>query len=206
MDEQVKQALAKWPNVPACYGWLALDMRGYWHIQSQENVPHLVSIIQNQALIDFINRNYLSDELGRWFFQNGPQRVYVELAATPFVARLQHQQWQLHTGKILGQIDQIIWCACEASQDSDPLADRLLVVSGGIPALIDDRDTQLVLDRLRVDGQTINEALLNDWLNYDKGLLRFDHIRVERMLSTQLEKYFSYIRHPHLQDKEVHKK
>ncbi|MFM8464156.1 MAG: DUF2946 family protein, partial [Burkholderiaceae bacterium] len=23
MDEIVRQALAKWPNVPDCYGWLA---------------------------------------------------------------------------------------------------------------------------------------------------------------------------------------
>ncbi|MFM7971511.1 MAG: DUF2946 family protein, partial [Betaproteobacteria bacterium] len=25
MDDIVKAALKKWPNVPACYGWLALD-------------------------------------------------------------------------------------------------------------------------------------------------------------------------------------
>ena len=25
MDEIVKQAMAKWPNVPHCYGWLGLD-------------------------------------------------------------------------------------------------------------------------------------------------------------------------------------
>ena len=28
MDDIVKQAMAKWPNVPHCYGWLALDARG----------------------------------------------------------------------------------------------------------------------------------------------------------------------------------
>ena len=27
MDEIVKQALAKWPNVPHCTGWLLLDRR-----------------------------------------------------------------------------------------------------------------------------------------------------------------------------------
>ena len=31
MDEMVKAALKKWPNVPACYGWLALDARGDWY-------------------------------------------------------------------------------------------------------------------------------------------------------------------------------
>ncbi|MFZ9138137.1 MAG: DUF2946 family protein, partial [Hylemonella sp.] len=24
MDDIVRQAMAKWPNVPACYGWLGL--------------------------------------------------------------------------------------------------------------------------------------------------------------------------------------
>ena len=30
MDDIVKAALKKWPNVPHCYGWLALDARGDW--------------------------------------------------------------------------------------------------------------------------------------------------------------------------------
>ena len=36
----------------------------------------------------FIQRNYLADEAGQWFFQNGPQRVFVELEATPWVWRV----------------------------------------------------------------------------------------------------------------------
>ena len=32
MDDIVKQALAKWPNVPHCYGWLGLDARGNWYM------------------------------------------------------------------------------------------------------------------------------------------------------------------------------
>ena len=27
MDDIVRQAMAKWPNVPDCFGWLALDAR-----------------------------------------------------------------------------------------------------------------------------------------------------------------------------------
>jgi len=34
------------------------------------------------------NRNYESDADGQWFFQNGPQRVYVELVYTPWIVRL----------------------------------------------------------------------------------------------------------------------
>ena len=34
------------------------------------------------------NRNYAADADGQWFFQNGPQRVYVELGYTPWIVRL----------------------------------------------------------------------------------------------------------------------
>jgi hypothetical protein len=36
----------------------------------------------------FIARNYDRAPSGDWFFQNGPQRVYVELEAAPWVWRL----------------------------------------------------------------------------------------------------------------------
>ncbi len=33
MDDIVLQAMAKWPNVPDCYGWLGLDNRGNWYMR-----------------------------------------------------------------------------------------------------------------------------------------------------------------------------
>ena len=33
MDPMVEAALKKWPNVPHCYGWLALDARGDWYMR-----------------------------------------------------------------------------------------------------------------------------------------------------------------------------
>jgi hypothetical protein len=95
MDEIVRAALKKWPQVPACRGWLGLDARGDWYmrddpIQAQGAFPHPKgSRIQHDKLIDFIARNYEADDAGAWFFQNGPQRVYVELEAAPWVWRLQ---------------------------------------------------------------------------------------------------------------------
>ena len=95
MDDIVKKALEKWPNVPDCYGWLALDQRGKWYmrddrIQAQGFFPHPKgSWLQHEKLIDFIGRNYQADELGRWFFQNGPQKVFVELETAPWVIRVQ---------------------------------------------------------------------------------------------------------------------
>ena len=46
------------------------------------------SVIQHAALNEFISRNYACDSLGRYFFQNGPQRVFVTLDATPWIARI----------------------------------------------------------------------------------------------------------------------
>ena len=94
MDDIVRQAIAKWPNVPHCYGWLGLDARGNWYmrddrIQAAGAFPeNKGSLLKHEKLVDFIHRNYECDERGCWFFQNGPQRVYVELEAAPWVWRL----------------------------------------------------------------------------------------------------------------------
>jgi hypothetical protein len=110
MDDIVKQAMAKWPNVPDCYGWLGLDARGNWYMRDERvqalgpfscGLPAAKgSRLQHEKLIAFIERNYGADEQGRWFFQNGPQRVYVELEVTPWVWRVQADFSVLsHTGK-----------------------------------------------------------------------------------------------------------
>lgn len=106
MDDIVKQALAKWPNVPDCYGWLGLDARGGWYlrdepVQSAGPFPQSKgSLLQHEKLLEFIARNYEADAYGRWFFQNGPQRVYVELEATPWVWRIQPDfSLATHTGR-----------------------------------------------------------------------------------------------------------
>ncbi|WP_158941154.1 DUF2946 family protein [Burkholderia sp. S171] len=90
MDEIVKQALAKWPNVPHCTGWLLLDRRGQWRMRDDATQAAGLpgDIIRHDALLGFINRNYAADAEGQWFFQNGPQRVYVELGYTPWIVRL----------------------------------------------------------------------------------------------------------------------
>jgi hypothetical protein len=106
MDEIVKAALKKWPNVPDCRGWLALDARGDWYmrddrVQAAGPFPRIKgSRIQHDKLREFIHRNYMRDDNGAWFFQNGPQRVYVELEAAPFVWRVAAQDFSLtsHSG------------------------------------------------------------------------------------------------------------
>ena len=98
MDEIVKAALIKWPKVPHCHGWLALDARGQWfmrdeRIQAAGPFPQIKgSRVDHPKLREFIARNYSHDEHGAWFFQNGPQRVYVELEAAPWVWRIHRSE------------------------------------------------------------------------------------------------------------------
>ena len=98
MDDIVRQAMAKWPDVPDCYGWLGLDSRGQWWMRDdkaqamgafQSGLPGAKgSLLRHEKLIEFIHRNYETDAKGCWYFQNGPQRVYIELEATPYIWRL----------------------------------------------------------------------------------------------------------------------
>jgi hypothetical protein len=110
MDDMVKQAMAKWPNVPDCFGWLGLDNRGQWYLRDDPAQAAGAftsgvagakgSVLRHEKLIEFIQRNYANDAQGHWFFQNGPQRVYVELEATPWVWRVQSDfSVQSHTGE-----------------------------------------------------------------------------------------------------------
>lgn len=106
MDDIVKQSIAKWPNVPDCYGWLGLDARGRWYLrddatQAAGAFPHSKGdLLVHEKLLEFIGRNYEADAQGRWFFQNGPQRVYVELEVAPLIWRLAADDFavQSHTG------------------------------------------------------------------------------------------------------------
>ena len=95
MDDIVAAAIAKWPHVPHCRGWLGLDARGDWYlrddrVQAAGPFPRPKgSRLEHVGLRAFIERNYACDHAGAWYFQNGPQRVYVELEAAPWVWRLQ---------------------------------------------------------------------------------------------------------------------
>lgn len=107
MDDIVRQAIAKWPNVPHCFGWLGLDARGNWYmrddrVQAAGPFPQSKgSLLKHEKLVDFIQRNYESDAQGQWFFQNGPQRVYVELESTPWIWRVgADHSVTAHTGQL----------------------------------------------------------------------------------------------------------
>ena len=127
MDQSVVRGMARWPDVPAVYGWLALDRRGNWLLR--EPGSERFSRIGNAALRDCMARNYAADALGRWFFQNGPQRVYVKLAYTPLVVHYEGDALIDHCG---GPVETL-----ETYLDDEG---SLLVLGQRGIGLLDDRD------------------------------------------------------------------
>jgi len=120
--------MARWPNVPAVYGWLQLDRRGNWRIKGER--------IANAALREFIARNYLADERGCWFFQNGPQRVFVELAYTPLVVHYEGDALLDHCERPFSPENLF--------QDEEG---SVLIEGQGSIALLDDRDLERMVER-----------------------------------------------------------
>lgn len=159
MDDIVKAAMAKWPDVPDCYGWLALDARGNWRMRDARcqalNLPG--DIIRNTSLLNFINRNYQHDDKGQWYFQNGPQRVYVDLEATPYIARTSSVGLTLHTGEILPLPDAAFFNS----------EGNLILRSNKILAQLDDRDLAEVSSQLHENNRLLDDDNLMDWLNQD---------------------------------------
>jgi hypothetical protein len=195
MDDIVKQAMAKWPNVPHCYGWLALDARGTWRMRDERTQTLRLpgDKIANPALVRFINRNYMHDDQGRWYFQNGPQRVYVNLEATPYVTHTDPAQgFVLHTGEPLSDIDGA-WLT-EAGQ--------LLLKSAEKIALVDDRDMAQCIAGLRIDGAAVADEYLLDWLNEEGSagsltLLRNEkQIPVQRIALGAIAEHFGFVQAP----------
>jgi hypothetical protein len=170
MDDIVAQALKKWPNVPHCYGWLALDARGHWRMRDQHtqdnNLPG--DKIMHAALIGFIQRNVDCDAQGRWYFQNGPQRVYIDLALTPYIARTDPQHgFALHTDAALENIAHAWFSETGCLLLGFTDGNRKKTV-----AALDDRDLAQCLPMLRIAGAPLddaNEGQLLEWLQATDG-------------------------------------
>ncbi len=167
-------AIARWPNVPACYEWLSLDRRGDWRLQG-ERVTH-------RGLIDFMNRQYAGDEAGRWFVQNGPQRVYVDLAATPWVFRREGTSFVAHTGAPAGAIAAVL---------IDDDGNLYLDTETGI-GLLDDRDLAAVLE----ECQPNDEASLLRLMAGNGGVIRWQGHQLQHVAADQLAQRYGYLRQP----------
>jgi len=193
MDELVKQAIAKWPNVPHCYGWLGLDARGNWRMRDERaqalKLPG--EKIVHTALLGFIARNYMHDEQGCWFFQNGPQRVYLQLEATPYIVRTDPAQGLLlHTGAPLGSVDEVFLCA----------GGELILRAGAVVAQLDDRDLEQAMAALEIDGRAPGDEALLAWLDGGAGAMTWRGqgapLAVQRVSAAQIGARLGFQRLP----------
>ncbi|ATQ75006.1 hypothetical protein CR152_11120 [Massilia violaceinigra] len=193
MDDIVKKAMAKWPDVPHCYGWLALDARGVWRMRD-ERAQHLNlpgdKVVQT-ALLGFINRNYMADERGCWYFQNGPQRVFVNLEATPYIARTDPAHGLvLHTGEAVDAIERA-WMTERG---------ELIVSCAGKIAQVDDRDVAQLMAALEIDGNSASDEALMGWLEGGASRLTLRYkeqaVPVERIAREQVAAQLQFVRMP----------
>jgi len=138
VEPDALRAVARWPGVPAVFGWLALDRRGDWLLR--EPSGERFSRVGHAGMRAFIGRHYGVDEQGRWFVQNGPQRVFVNLAYTPFV--LHYRGTQL--------FDQCGAPVTPSETWVDEEGSVLMRVARGL-GLLDDRDLDAFSSRLSGD-------------------------------------------------------
>ncbi|MEW6168968.1 MAG: DUF2946 family protein [Pseudomonadota bacterium] len=186
MEDWVRRALAKWPNVPALYGWLSLDRRGRWRIRGEP--------ITRTQIIDTINRNYAADAQGRWYFQNGPQRGYVALAYAPLVLRADPSgDLRTHTGLAVTRVE-------AAYLDEEG---ALLLATEHGPGVLDDQDLDWALARFTGTDGVFDENLLAEALALPAGAatplqLRFGALRVPvlRMDAADAPQRLGFVRDP----------
>lgn len=174
--------------MPAVFGWLSLTARGQWRLRGES--------IGNAAICDFIGRNYAGDERGRWYFQNGPQRVYVSLELTPWVYRLDTAGLvTTHTGIAPTR------CTGAALLDTD----RAVLVTELGPGAIDDRDVSRFLSVVTdVAGRPLDARGCERWLlgmddaHFLPERLSLEGVatRFERVSSEELERRWKFVRDP----------
>lgn len=212
MDPQVVAAMARWPGVPAVYGWLSLSSTGHWRLHprgtawrcqadplsdlSSDDI--LGEVITSPQITNFISRNYTSDATGQWYFQNGPQRVYVRLDAAPYLLQTDlDEQGRLllrtHTGEPVGQIE--AWWLDEQG--------RVFAQTAIGPGMIAGRDLPAVIDSLRMSTGPLSEALTEPtetdaplrilpWPKPDVG----PHTMLQHVTAAELPAVLGFIAYP----------
>ncbi len=192
MDDIVLRGMAKWPNVPAVYGWLALDRRGNWLLKGDR--------INNPGVTAFIGRNYGRDGRGCWFFQNGPQRVFVALDYSPYVYRVVSPDQaplalEAHNGKPVSSVS-------GAWMDENG---TLLLETDLGAGIVHDRDLERLLPALiDANGNALAEAVLDElmelaqrgqavplWLKFREA-----SVKIEPIASREVAGRFGFVSRP----------
>ncbi|RTZ42324.1 DUF2946 family protein [Candidimonas sp. SYP-B2681] len=178
MDDNVLAAMARWPDVPDVYGWLSLSESGHWRLhptgdacadgndsnsldsndgpRTGSHAPSRGEGITSPQILRFIDHNYGHDDQKRWFFQNGPQKVYVRVDAAPYILHTQTASSAnpcglvTHNGLAVGAIRE--WCLDDSG--------KLYAQTDHGPGLVAGRDLAFILERLHtLDGQALLEIL-----------------------------------------------
>lgn len=186
MEDWVKRAIARWPDVPALFGWLTLDRRGRWLIKGET--------ISRPQIIDTINRNYAADAHGRWYFQNGPQRGYMRLEYAPLLLRVDAGGGLVaHTGAAVRQVSR-------AFLDEEG---ALLLATELGPGLLAEAELDWALQRLEQSGAAVDEAQLAAALELPSGtatplLLRCgeEPVPVQRLDAAAMPRALGFVREP----------
>jgi hypothetical protein len=140
------------------------------------------------------------DTQGRWFFQNGPQRVFVDLEYTPFVYRAlnasdQPFKIEAHTGSPVAAlrgawIDEQGALLLETEHGIGVLNDRDL--DSTLPALIDANGGALPEDAIEDVMALLQEGSVAPvWLKLGE-----QNVKVEPIRSREVPARFGYIAHP----------
>jgi hypothetical protein len=177
---------------------LALDARGAWRMRDERaqalNLPG--DKIRNATLTGFINRNYQHDEQGRWYFQNGPQRVYVDLETTPYIAHTSPEHgFVLHTGVAMTDIENVFLS----------IEGKLFLSAAEILVQLDDRDLAACLGQMQIEGKSASDSELITWLENNEAAPNLQFILsqkktldVQRGELSQLMKQFGFVSTPRI--------
>lgn len=162
MDDAVTAAMARWPDVPHVFGWMSLSEQGLWRLHPNADAwqpgkpcspPFSAGeSIDSPQVRQFIGRNYACDARGQWYFQNGPQRVYVRLDAAPFILHTDTAAPTLrtHNGLPVKKIEGW-WLDDEG---------KLYALTEHGAGLVSGRDTLAVFEALSTsEGQVLGEIL-----------------------------------------------
>jgi Protein of unknown function (DUF2946) len=192
MDELVLRGMAKWPNVPAVYGWLTVDRRGQWLIKGER--------ISNPAVTAFIGRNFERDDRGCWFFQNGPQRVFATLEYTPLVLRVTSGgqaplELETHTGRGVVKLDGA-WMDEEGT--------LLLLTEHGVGILHAGDLEQITPHFVDANGNALEDAVLEEltalvseqrsvpmWLKFHET-----EVKIDPILARNVPEKFAFVSKP----------
>ncbi len=183
--------MLKWPNVPSVYGWLRLDRRGNWLVKmpSAPGIAYRYERIRNPALTDFIARNYARDGEGRYFFQNGPQRVFVTVEYTPYVYRLDDagQGFVAHSGERVFGLNRMML---------DENGAMLLECDPDVGVVLD-RDLAKVIKAMR-DSVADEEALFAAVQGGEARRIRIcgQDLELAPVLSAEVSRRYGYVTHP----------